>query len=166
MLLESLRVWSSRTRSALAGAIRSGWRRRPSPALVVSSIALVVALGGTSYAAFRPPSNSVGTKQLKNGAVTTRKIRNGAVTAAKINATGLTVPSATQAADSSLLGEHAAPYFLSATGTAADSSLLSGHAASYFLPATATAADSSLLGGHAAPYFLSATGTAADSSLL
>ena len=60
-------------------------RLHPSPALVVSLIALFVALGGTSYAAVTAvPANSVGTAQLKNGAVTTPKIANGAVTAAKI----------------------------------------------------------------------------------
>jgi hypothetical protein len=48
--------------------------RRPSAALVVSTIALIVALGGTSYAAMTLPLNSVGTKQLKNGAVTTKKL--------------------------------------------------------------------------------------------
>ena len=91
--------------------------RWPSPALVVALIALVVALGGTSYAAFKLPKNSVGTKQLKkhavsgakikNGAVTaskikknavtTAKIKNGAVTASKINTSGLTVPTANNA---------------------------------------------------------------------
>jgi hypothetical protein len=72
-------------------------RFRPSPALVVSLIALFVALGGTSYAAFAVPANSVGTKQLKNAAVTGAKIKNGAVTASKINAAGLTVPNADHA---------------------------------------------------------------------
>ena len=45
------------------------WSRfsHPSPALVVATIALIVALGGTSYAALS--NNSVGTNQLKNGAV-------------------------------------------------------------------------------------------------
>jgi hypothetical protein len=57
---------------------------RPSPALVVSTIALVVAMGGTGYAAFSLPNSSVGTKQLKNGAVTTAKLHNGAVTSNKI----------------------------------------------------------------------------------
>lgn len=47
---------------------------RPSAGLVVSIIALVVALGGTSYAAFTLPKNSVGTRQLKNKAVTLAKI--------------------------------------------------------------------------------------------
>lgn len=71
--------------------------RRPSPAMAVATTALFLALGGTGYAAFSLPKNSVGTKQLKTGAVTTKKIKNRAVTAAKINATGLTVPNALQA---------------------------------------------------------------------
>ncbi len=81
--------------------------RRPTPALVVSMIALIVALGGTSYAAFSVPNNSVGTSQLKNGsvgtlklkngAVTTAKLKNGAVTAAKLNVNGVTVPNALHA---------------------------------------------------------------------
>jgi len=51
--------------------------RRPSPALVVALIALFVALGGTTYAATSLPANSVGTAQLKNGAVTKGKIAKG-----------------------------------------------------------------------------------------
>jgi hypothetical protein len=71
--------------------------RRPSPALVVSVVALVVALSGTSYAAFTLPQNSVGTTQLKNGAVTDTKIRNRAVTKAKLNLAGVVAPSAINA---------------------------------------------------------------------
>jgi hypothetical protein len=53
----------------------------PSPALVISLIALFVALGGTSYAAITSlPANSVGTKQLKNGAVTKAKLNASALT--------------------------------------------------------------------------------------
>ena len=53
--------------------------RRPSPGLVVALIALFVALGGTSYAAIvRVPRNSVGTAQLKKGAVTAKKINASA----------------------------------------------------------------------------------------
>jgi hypothetical protein len=58
--------------------------QRPSPAMVVACIALVVALGGTSYAIQALPQNSVGSKQLKNNAVTSKKIKNGAVTTKKI----------------------------------------------------------------------------------
>ncbi len=71
--------------------------RAPSPALVVSLVALIVALGGTSYAAFTLPKNSVGAKQIKNGAVTTKKIKNGAVTGPKMNLSGVTVPNASHA---------------------------------------------------------------------
>jgi hypothetical protein len=63
----------------------------------VAWLALFVALGGTGYAAFSLPKNSVGSKQLKNNAVTTGKLKNGAVTAGKINASGLTVPNALHA---------------------------------------------------------------------
>jgi hypothetical protein len=48
-------------------------------------IALFVALGGTSYAATRLPSNSVGSGQIKAGAVTAAKIRDGAITAEKLS---------------------------------------------------------------------------------
>lgn len=71
--------------------------RAPSPAFVISLIALFVALGGTTYAATSLPKNSVGTKQLEKNAVTGPKIKNEAVTAAKINAKGLTVPNALHA---------------------------------------------------------------------
>lgn len=46
----------------------------PSPALVISCIALFVAVGGTAYAATSLPANSVGSRQLKKGAVTPRKV--------------------------------------------------------------------------------------------
>ncbi len=41
---------------------------------VVATLALFIALGGASYAAIKLPKNSVGTKQLKQGAVTKAKI--------------------------------------------------------------------------------------------
>lgn len=59
-------------------------RLRFNPALVVSIVALFVALGGGAYAALGP--NSVGSTQLRKGAVATEDLRNGAVTAAKIRA--------------------------------------------------------------------------------
>ncbi|HEY6397487.1 MAG TPA: hypothetical protein VIX82_08550, partial [Solirubrobacteraceae bacterium] len=92
-----------------------------SASLVISMLALMVALGGTSYAAFGVPKNSVGTKQLKNNAVTTSKIANGAVTGAKVNLSTLgTVPSATTAgtADNALaLGGAPSSAFLRGTIT-------------------------------------------------
>jgi hypothetical protein len=83
--------------------------RTPSPAFVISLIALFVALGGTSYAATILPKNSVGTRQLKKNAVTSAKIKNGAVTATKVNTGGLTVPNALHAtsADTATNASHA-----------------------------------------------------------
>jgi hypothetical protein len=52
---------------------------RPCPALVVASLALLVALGGTSYAAVVIPRNSVGTLQLQRNAVKAAKIAPNAV---------------------------------------------------------------------------------------
>jgi hypothetical protein len=57
---------------------------------VIASLALFVALGGIAVAAGLP-RNSVGTKQLKRGAVTPAKLRKGAVTSAKI-APGAVIP--------------------------------------------------------------------------
>jgi hypothetical protein len=87
--------------------------RRPSPALVVSMVALFVALGGSAYAATK-----IGTKQIKNGAVTAAKLRKEAVTAAKIKNGSIggakldlahlgTVPSAAHAATADKAAEAA-----------------------------------------------------------
>jgi hypothetical protein len=80
--------------------------RLPSPAMVIALIALTCALTGTAWAALG--KNSVGPKQLKNGAVTTAKLKKEAVTANKVKKHSLTgndinlaklgtVPSATNA---------------------------------------------------------------------
>jgi hypothetical protein len=51
----------------------------------IAYLALFVALGGTSYAAISIPRNSVGTRQLRNGAVTGRKLGKGSVTPATLD---------------------------------------------------------------------------------
>ena len=58
--------------------------RLPSPALAISLLALFVALGGTGYAALKLPKNSVGSKQLRKGAVKSSDIGANAVTGAKV----------------------------------------------------------------------------------
>jgi|SRR5581483_64727 len=65
----------------------AGSRRfRPSPAMVVASLALLVALGGTAVAAVATtaPPNSVNTAALKNGAVTNSKLHADAITTSKV----------------------------------------------------------------------------------
>jgi hypothetical protein len=65
----------------------------------MSSIAVFLVLGGaTAFAAGNLGKNSVGTKQLKNGAVTGAKIKNGSVSGSKLKlATIGQVPSAANA---------------------------------------------------------------------
>jgi len=59
--------------------LRSIRRRRPSAALVISVVALFVALGGVGYAAVGVPFNSVGEAQLQHSSVTHSKLRFDAV---------------------------------------------------------------------------------------
>jgi hypothetical protein len=100
--------------------MRSHLVGRPSPAMVVACLALLVALSGTGYAAIKLPAKSVGSKQLKTGAVTNVKLARRAVTGAKVagnsltgtqikEATLATVPKATHAttADSASTAAHA-----------------------------------------------------------
>ena len=69
--------------------MRKLWRR-PSPAMVVACVALLVALSGTGMAAATQLArNSVGTPQLKDAAVANAKIKNNAVNSAKVAARSL-----------------------------------------------------------------------------
>jgi len=66
---------------------------------VMATVAVFIALGGVSYAALKLPKNSVGTKQIKNGAVTGAKVKAQTLTGQNINLAKLgTVPSASNAA--------------------------------------------------------------------
>jgi len=65
--------------------MRKLWNRRPSPAMVVACVALLIALGGTSVAAVSQLArNSVGPAQLQFAAVTGPKIRSNAVNSSKV----------------------------------------------------------------------------------
>jgi len=64
--------------------------RRPSPAMIVAVIALIMSLAGTAVAAKQLGKNSVGPKQLKSKAVTTGKIRPNAVNGSKVANESLT----------------------------------------------------------------------------
>jgi hypothetical protein len=65
-------------------------RHLPSPAVVLAALALLVALGGTSYAAIALPNNSVGTRQLQKNAVARAKLAENAVTGPKVKNGSLT----------------------------------------------------------------------------
>jgi hypothetical protein len=122
------------------GGFRFG---RPSPALVIAMIALVVALGGTAYAAFTVPKNSVGSKQLEKNAVTGGNIKNGAVTDSKIakgTITGDRIKTATLGTVP--FANHANSANSATTASAAgNASTLGGLAASAFLGAGNVRAD-------------------------
>lgn len=63
--------------------------RLPSPALLISCLALFVALGGIGFAAATLPRNSVGTKQLKANAVNGSKVANNSLKGADIDESSL-----------------------------------------------------------------------------
>jgi hypothetical protein len=65
--------------------------RRPRYADVVSTLALLLALSGTAYAATALAANSVGTTHLQNDAVTAAKIKAGAVGTSEVAADSLTL---------------------------------------------------------------------------
>ena len=54
-------------------------RNRLTYANVIATLALFIALGGVSYAAFKLPKNSVGTKQIKREAVNGAKVKIGTI---------------------------------------------------------------------------------------
>lgn len=95
--------------------------RRPSPSLVISLLALFVALGGSAYAASKVGSkdikaNAITAGKIKKNAVTTAKIKNDAVTGTKVRESTLgEVPTATRAsfalsADRADVAEEAASF--------------------------------------------------------
>jgi hypothetical protein len=84
--------------------------RRPSPAMVVALVALVLSMAGTGYAAVSLAPNSVGARQLKRNAVTSTKIKDRSIATrdlsaaarraltGKTGATGATGPAGAQGA--------------------------------------------------------------------
>jgi len=79
-------------------------RDRLSYANVTASLALFVALGGTSYAAVTLPRNSVGQKQLRDNAVGTKELRRGAVRSAHIRNRTIRVGDLARSTRSTLAG--------------------------------------------------------------
>jgi hypothetical protein len=97
---------------------------------VVATLALcLVVAGGSALAASHLARNSVGTKQIKNGAVTAKKlhsgavgtasIKDGAVSGSKLNLARVTAPNATNAANAGHAGS---------AGSAGDANAVSGNA--------------------------------------
>ncbi|MEA2482028.1 MAG: hypothetical protein QOJ07_3950 [Thermoleophilaceae bacterium] len=115
--------------------------------MAVASTALVVALGGTSYAAVKLPKNSVGSKQIKSNAVTSPKVKNGSLLAADFAVGQLPAGAKGDPGERGAQGERGPQ---GATGTV-DTSNFYDKAASdaRFLGTGATAANSNQVGGTA-----------------
>src|SRR5829696_3343393 len=96
---------------------------RPSTAMVVAVIGLILGMSGTAVGVSQLGKNSVGTRQLKSKSVTTGKIANNAVNGAKVTKGSLT------GADINLSALGVVPDAVNATHALSAESL-SGHAAS------------------------------------
>lgn len=68
-----------------------GLKRHLSTANVLSATALMVALGGTSYAAVALPNNSVGSPQIKTNAVKSSEIASASVRSSEVKNGSLTL---------------------------------------------------------------------------
>jgi hypothetical protein len=73
-------------------------RKQLSYANVMATLAVFIALGGGALAALRIPANSIGTEQLKRGAVTGAKVKEGSLPGTDIK------PHSLSSADLPLLG--------------------------------------------------------------
>ena len=68
--------------------------RRPSPSLVVACLALLVALGGTGYAAIKLPANSVTSVQVKDRSLLSKDFKAGQLPAGPQGPAGPAGPAA------------------------------------------------------------------------
>src|SRR3954447_7964762 len=96
-------------------------RARLSYANVMATLALFIALGGSSYAAVKLPRNSVGATQIRAGAVRSSEVKNGDLRTADLSASarrtlrGATGPGGSQGQ----AGTPAARFFAVANGAGA-----------------------------------------------
>lgn len=86
-----------------------GLAARLSYANVTASLALFVALGGTSYAVAQLPRNSIGSSQIKKSAVGPSELRRGAVSSRAIRNGSVTVRDVSRKARAALRGAKGDP---------------------------------------------------------
>src|SRR3954467_13821640 len=79
-------------------------RARLSYANITATLALFIALGGTTYAAATLPRNSVGNAQLRSNSVTAAKIRSSAVSSSELRDRSVGVRDIATSARTSLRG--------------------------------------------------------------
>lgn len=78
-----------RARSVAGKGLRRLTKARPSPAMAVALLALVVAMSGTAIATTQLGKNSVGSGNIRPGAVTYSDLRNGAIRGSKLGKEGI-----------------------------------------------------------------------------
>jgi hypothetical protein len=83
----------------------AGLLRRLTYSNVLATIAIFIALGGTSYAVLELPRNSVGSRQIKRGAVRASDIRANAVRSHQVKARSLRASDLSRTARRSLSGQ-------------------------------------------------------------
>jgi hypothetical protein len=83
--------------------------RHLSYANVMATIAVFVALGGTSYAIATLPKNSVGSKQIRSGAVGKTEVRRGAVRSKQLHDGSVSLRDLSATTKASLRGQTGSP---------------------------------------------------------
>src|SRR5215218_9253006 len=72
---------------------------------VMATVAVFIALGGTSYAVTQLPRNSVGAKQIRSGAVAKSELRPNAVTSRSFRSRSIAIRDISLGARASLRGQ-------------------------------------------------------------
>ena len=101
-------------------------RQRMTYANVTATMALFIALGGTSYAALTLPKNSVGSRQIRSGAVGASELKTGAVRSKDIKNETVRLSDVSQSARRSLQGSQGPAGPAGAPGTALRAAVSSG----------------------------------------
>jgi hypothetical protein len=124
----------------------AGNRSRPSAALVLSVVAVFMSLGGVGYAA-----TTIGTNQIRNGAVTTPKLHKQAVTTKKLADDAVTT---TQLADDAVTSQKVLDNSLtgddineSTLGQVPDAATLAGKAPGAFVSSSVSRHESAVEAG-------------------
>ncbi len=121
----------------------------------VALLALLVALGGTSYAATAIPRNSVGTLQLRKNAVDSSKVRNNALTGADVRESSLgRVPKAGEATHAKTAD----------TATTANDAFSTSHSQTFYFPHLTPDPVLALYIPHGGNYIVTATFSALNDS--
>jgi hypothetical protein len=126
--------------------LRSRALRKPSPALIVSVIALFVALSGAAYAGVTLSNNTIRSNHIVNGqvrtadlgtsAVTRAKIANNAVNSAKIANGGVADADIASVAGSKVIGKVASAATADSATSAGNSTTLGGLGPAAFIQGT------------------------------